>query len=143
MKRADIPHLRPTQRRLPGRDREEPVNSRGSFPASGKGGALYVKAGGRVYKITPQAVEKYFREYGLDECLPSEREISIGHLVEELEIALQSEPVSVGVSGRMVQYHSPSLNFKMVGSKIVNIRISLRYYATGEDDDSSDVELAS
>jgi len=143
MKKPDIPHIRPTQGRFASRDREEPVDSRGNFPASGKTGALYVKAAGRVYKVTPQAVEKYFREYGLDERVASDREVSIRHLAEELEIALQSEPVSVGVSGRMVQYHSPSLNFKMVGSKIVNIRISLRYYATGEDEDSSDVELAS
>jgi hypothetical protein len=94
-----------------------------------------------VVKVTPQALQKYFREYGLDDGVPAHCEVSIRHLAQELEVALQSEPKSIGVSGRMFQYQSPSLNFRMVGSKVVNIRINLKYYDGGAVDEVLDAEL--
>jgi len=77
-------------------------------------------------KITPQAMRKYFEEYGLGDKVPADPEECLEHIGRELGLAMRSEPNSTGTASGMVEYRSPSLIFKMIGSKVVNIRISLK-----------------
>jgi len=106
----------------------EPIQRSKSRPLPVNGPA-YIKVLGRVYKVTPNALRNYFGEYelggdlfyGFNDCLE--------HIAQEMEVALGRKPKPVGARGRILQYESQCLLFKLIGSRIMNIRISLR---TGE-----------
>lgn len=99
----------------------------------------YIRVHGRIYTLTPKALANYFREYGLDRGVPHGLDECVEHIAGEMEIALSRERKAVGIRGRLSQYESPGLIFKLVGSKVVNIRISLRTgpFTDGETTDRS------
>jgi len=101
-----------------GKAAEEP-----SFPEDG----ILARAGGRVFKVTPKAMRTYANEYGLGGDMPFDLEQCLDHIEMALEEALKGTPKPAYTRSRMVALESPSLVFKMVGSKIMNIRISLKY----------------
>lgn len=119
----NMPHLASPRGRLRGARRPSPAVC---APASGE--SVYVRAQGRLYEVTPGAFRSYVRDFGLGEQLaPLDMDECAGHIVSELEEALQSQPKPVGTAGRILQFDSSSLVFKVRGSRILGIRISLRY----------------
>ena len=94
----------------------------------------YIRAHGRVYALMPKALANYFREYGLNPRVPYEFDECLNHIAGEMEIALSRNGKPVGIRGQVFQYESPSLLFKLSGSRVMNIRISLRTspFADGE-----------
>ena len=116
------------------------ARSRAQFSINGP---AYVKVHGRVYKLMPNALRSYFHEYGLDGDSTYGYNDCLEHIAREMEVALARKAKPVGIRGRLFQYESPSLLFKLVGSKVMNIRISLK---TGEfeaeEDDYADEEFA-
>ena len=92
-------------------------------------GPAYITVRGRVYKLTPNALRSYFREYELDRGLACGFNDCLEHIAQEMEVALEGKPRAIGIRGRLFQYESQSLLFKLVGSKVMNIRINLK---TGE-----------
>jgi len=96
-----------------------------------------IRAGGRIWRLEDKALRNYGREYGLDEV---GEVFSLGecleHITVEFEEALAKGKVT-RPSKRMLRWQAPSLVISTIGSKIVNIRISLKYntrQAHGEDD---------
>jgi len=94
----------------------------------------YIRVLGRVYALMPKALTNYLCEYGLSPEVPYELDECLNHIAGEMEIALSREGKPVGIRGQLFQYESSSLIFKLSGSKVMNIRISLRTspFADGE-----------
>lgn len=92
------------------------------FPINGP---AYVRAHGRIYELTANALKSYYHEYGLGRGAPLGFNECLDHIAGEMEIALGRKPKPIGIRGRLFQYESSSLQFKVVGSKVTNIRISL------------------
>ena len=88
---------------------------------------IYIKIDGRIFKLLPQALKSYATEFGLVELDPLDFQECLRHIVGELRLALRTVPKVVGTRRRLSQYESPSMIFKLVGSKVVNMRISLKY----------------
>jgi len=88
--------------------------------------SAYIPVAGRIFEITPRALTKYKREYGLGDDLPFHLEDCLEHIRDELKIALESEPTDIGRSG-LTEYRSTSLIFKLVGRRVLNVRISTQY----------------
>ena len=86
----------------------------------------FFQIAGRILKITPRAMATYLKDYGLGDKVPIDPEECLAHLGRELELAMQSEPTANDSRSGMMEYRSPSLIFKTVGSKVVNIRINLK-----------------
>jgi hypothetical protein len=123
------------ERHANGRRSTEPT-----FPEEG----ILARAGGRVFKVTPKAMRTYVNEYGLGGDMPFDLAQCLDHIQMELEEALKGSPKPAYTRSRMIALESPSLVFKMVGSKIMNIRISLKYSsrdATKGKDSSKDSSL--
>lgn len=91
------------------------------------GETALLRVQGRIYQITAGALRSYLKEYGFCHAAPCDYEECLGHIEGELEVALATRPQAVGTRGRILQYDSPSLAFKLIGSRIVGIRISLKY----------------
>ena len=90
---------------------------------------IYLKANGRTLWLTNKAVQSYMGEYGfnLGNTGLWDAPTCYRHIIGELEDALESEPKPVGTRTTMIRIDSENLIFKLIGSKITNIRISLRY----------------
>lgn len=87
---------------------------------------VYIRVRGRIYKLMPKALTNYMGEYGLKEGVSYGFGECLDHIASEMAIALSRKRKPVGIRGLLFQYESPSLLFKVIGSKVVNIRISLR-----------------
>lgn len=56
--------------------------------------------------------------FSLDDCLE--------HIAEELEDALGGKAITTGRRGLVLQYESRDLMFRLIGSRIMSIRVSLK-----------------
>tara|TARA_B100000949_G_C14232057_1_gene429414 strand:- start:546 stop:944 length:399 start_codon:yes stop_codon:yes gene_type:complete len=120
MKASPIPHLHPKK--------EDGASTGGEAPFTGiPDEEILIRVNGRIFKLTKRAIKSYAEEYGFGEDVPFILSDCLDHISNEFEEALKSDSKPIGLRGRMVRMTSPSLIFKLVGSKIVSIRISLKY----------------
>ncbi|MDA0838936.1 MAG: hypothetical protein O2857_14240 [Planctomycetota bacterium] len=123
MSNPNAKHIRPPRDKM--RSRMEPTAppSADNFPEE----PILARAGGRIFKLTPKALRTYANEYGLGSDMPFDLDECVDHIEMELEEALKGDAKPAYTRSRMIALESPSLVFKLVGSKIMNIRISLKY----------------
>ena len=97
----------------------------------------YIRVHGRLYALMPKALANYFREYGLNSGVPYKLDECLNHIAGEMEVALSRNGKPVGIRGQLFQYESSSLLFKLSGSKVMNVRISLRTSPFADEETAS------
>lgn len=88
---------------------------------------LLIRVNGKIYLLTAKALQSYLADYGFEDPDEKTKQECIEHIVSELRVALSRPGKCIGRRARIVQHDSPSLVFKLIGSKIVGLRISLKY----------------
>jgi len=83
--------------------------------------------GGQTFRVDFNALKSYVREYGLEALGPVSVDDCLDHIALELETALGVTPRQVGSKGRLERRDTGTLIFTMKGSRITNLRISLRW----------------
>ncbi|MBI2190909.1 MAG: hypothetical protein HYU36_02855 [Planctomycetes bacterium] len=119
---------------------ERPSRSHQSLPECVPSGPILIRVGGRILNLSQKAIRTYLEEYGLNDTVGFRFEECLEHIVNELDEAMKSTPVSVSRRTPAIRIQSRNLIFTLIGSSVVGIRISLKYSSRGKSTEGQSIE---